>query len=241
MVLVGVATFLFGQTGQLQQHSYTAEFKVTRERTLADGSRSVQELTEVRAQDAQRRVFISATTKPKDADSSSITQVIVVDPTAHNSTSWTVPGDEAVVTMLPTLDELSRRCASQAGGSDTSGTPKMASRPKNVDLGKETIMGLEARRSRETKTIFVPDSNGSSQVTRTREIWLAAGPVLIVKAVISDPGIEKFKQELVRFDAYEPYPTIFQPPEGYKIVTRPADQAPCTLTVEPELLTPPPW
>lgn len=240
-VLLGMTASLFGQTIQLQQRSYTAEFKIVRERTLADDSKSTEEVTEVRAQDAQRRIFISATTVPRDGDSSSITEVMVVDPVAREYFEWSVPGDHAVITMLPTLGELSRRCADKAVGARTADTPREVSRPKMVGLGKEMFMGVEARGSRESKTILVAGSGGMSPVIRTREIWLSVDPLLIVKAIIDDPGTERFTQELVRFDEYEPSPAIFRPPQGYEIVTRPADQAPCPPTLEPPLLKPPPW
>jgi hypothetical protein len=241
---IAVAASLFAQTGGVQQNSYTAEFKVSRERTLADGSTDVERLTEVRARDSQHRLFISAATAPEAGRSPSVTQVLVFDSVARNYLSWSVPGDRVVITPLLDLDELSRICASKEPIGSRPSAPKAVSKPKNVDLGKDTIAGVEARGSREIKTIYVEGSSGLRKVTHTREVWTTTDPSLglfFVKIVIDDPGIEKFTEELDHFEPYEPYPTMFQPPQGYEIVSRPADQAPCPPVLEPDLLKPPAW
>jgi len=228
------------QPSQIQPRSYTAEFKVTKESVLADGSTGLEKIDEVRARDAQGRIMTSATTGAL----SSITQVTVFDPIARTYMSWSAPGNLVVITPLPGMAQLLQNCAGKDGTANTPHARIGVSKPTHVDLGKATIAGVEARGSREKQTTLVVGAGGSSRVTRMREIWLATDPALgfwIVKMTIDDPGIEKFTKELVRFDQYEPYPTIFHPPQGYQIVSQQSNQAPCSAAVEPELLKPPPW
>jgi len=165
--------------------------------------------------------------------------VTVLDPAARNYTSWSVPGNRAVITALPQAGEPPPTCEGKGGAPSAAGSPRMVSHPKYVDLGIDTIMGIEARGTREIRTTSIDGPNGPWPVISTRDIWWATDRSLgiwIVKVVIDNPETGKYTQELVSFDQNEPYSTLFQPPQNYEIVTQAADQAPCSFAVEPELL-----
>jgi hypothetical protein len=59
----------------------------------------------------------------------------------------------------------------------------------------------------------------------TSETWNAKGLHLVIRQITDDPQQGKDDLELVTLLRGEPDPALFQPPEGYEVVTE--EMAPC--------------
>jgi len=163
-----------GSSGARQaQTPFTAEYKITRVRTLANGTTITRESTEVRAVDSEGRVMESRTETPASEDRKPVSIVSVSDPVAKTRTHWNSPGDKATVIPMPPHLSDQPGCFSTAanstpaaggsgneessrgvGGSATSssssflvaGGPEMRrGKPVIEDLGTSTVQGIEAR------------------------------------------------------------------------------------------------
>ncbi|MGA9068675.1 MAG: hypothetical protein WB424_00385 [Terracidiphilus sp.] len=224
---------------------YTAEYKTTRVRTLADGSLSTRESTEVVAVDAQGRRMTSTTTVPLTGDQTPVTRVTVFDPIAHTNTSWTVPGQRVTVLTMPAPGALRPACAPNSTATSsthfgaTFGVDRTQPyRPNIEDLGTDTILGLEAR-GRRTVTMIPAGKVGNDTPTqRTSETWTAITPGLaglVVRQVTEDPLAGKTNKELVNFTQAEPDAALFQPPADYEVVNKepPTPSCPGTTTSSP--------
>jgi hypothetical protein len=75
---------------QTAKTPYTAEYKVTHERVLADGTTIIRETTEVKALDSQGRRMTATTIA--SADRAPITHLMVYDPVTRTQTFWHSPG-----------------------------------------------------------------------------------------------------------------------------------------------------
>lgn len=204
------------------QLPYTAEFKITRVQTLADGSTLTRETTEVFARDSQGR-WMSATTMASMAeDQTPRTNVNVNDPVARTHSFWLVPGQKATVTSMP--DPATRAGCTAAVSPLLEAQPESQRiQPTVEQLGTQTIQGLEVRGSRVTHT-YPPGSIGNSeQLVRTDETWFSTTPGLngiLVRQVNDDAQMGRTTREMVKFTQGEPDASVFQPPQDYEVVTQ---------------------
>jgi hypothetical protein len=224
---------------------YTAEYKTTKVRVLADGSLSTRESTEVVAVDAQGRRMTSTTTVPLTGDQTPVTRVTVFDPDAHTNTSWTVPGQRVTVLTMPMPGAPRPACVPNSTATSSAHIGSVFNvdrtqpyRPNIEDLGTDTILGLEAR-GRRTITMIPAGKVGNDTPTqRTSETWTAINPGLaglVVRQVTEDPLAGKTNKELVNFTQAEPDAALFQPPAEYEVVNKepPAPSCPGTATTSP--------
>jgi hypothetical protein len=224
---------------------YTAEYKTTTVKTLADGTTITHESSEVVAFDSQGRRMTATTTIPLSADQTPLTHVSVFDPVAHTRTNWTVPGQKVTVNAMPTPGAARPSCAA----STSAATPAFIGsifgvdrtqpyRPNVEDLGTETIQGVEARGRRTITTIPAGKIGNNAPIQRTTETWTAINPGLpglLVRQVSDDPQAGKTNQELVNFTQAEPDAAVFQPPADYEVVNKepPTPACPGTATSSP--------
>jgi hypothetical protein len=83
---------------------YTAEFKITSEQTLANGTTIIRATREMDALDSQgRRLTMTATAATDVRPERSFYRVF--DPVARTNTNWTVPGERATVTPMPPIQK----------------------------------------------------------------------------------------------------------------------------------------
>jgi hypothetical protein len=224
---------------------YTAEYKITRVRTLADGSTITQESTETVALDSQGRRMTSTTTVPVSGDQTPKTHVSVSDPVARTNSSWTVPGKKATVTAMP-APGAPRNCAAATPAAATPAAGVQHVKPTVEDLGTETIQGMEARGRKTTTTTPAGTIGNNQPLVRTNELWTATTPGLkglVAREVSDDPQSGKMTKELTNFNQAEPDATVFQPPAGYEIVNKPAPGSECPGaegTEQPMAPIPPP-
>jgi hypothetical protein len=88
-----------------------------------------------------------------------------------------------------------------------------------------TILGIEAHGTRYTTTTPAGEIGNDQPLVRTQEDWFAKGSGINVRNVTDDPQQGKHSMELVKLDQGEPDPALFQPPDGYEIVTE--EMVPC--------------
>jgi hypothetical protein len=89
---------------------FTAEFKITSERTLANGTTITQESTERQVKDAEGRILtVTITQATEERPERSFYHVY--DPVARTNSSWSTPGKRATVDQMPPLPEPGQRQA----------------------------------------------------------------------------------------------------------------------------------
>jgi hypothetical protein len=213
---------------------YTAEYKITTVKTLANGSTITKEYTEVRVMDSQGRLIASKTSVPLSGDQTARTHVGVNDPVARINTSWDIPGQKAWVTAMPAMGAMRPSCATNNTVHTTPTAVAPRIQPVVEDLGTETIQGIEAHGRRTTTTIPAGAIGNDLPLARTDEEWTATAPGLrglLVRRVFDDPQSEKMTKELVNFTQAEPDATVFQPPAEYEIVNKEVPTPACSGAV----------
>jgi hypothetical protein len=93
------------------------------------------------------------------------------------------------------------------------------------DLGTMTILGIEAHGQRTTTTTPAGAIGNDQPLVRTSEEWNAPGLHFALRRVVDDPQQGKEDSEPMNLIRGEPDPALFQPPEGYEVMTDPT--APC--------------
>jgi hypothetical protein len=229
---------------------YTADFKITHVQTLGNGAAITQESTMVWARDSQGRVMSSATSILPNGDHTPLTIVDTNDMANATQTSWDSQTKKAKVLKGPPPEQRNGCWQSESGKnkmsfppahptgtvaqSGSTGKPAVSlaaepqpQRPNVVteDLGSKTIQGVEAHGRRTTRTISAGVMGNDQPLVITQEDWEAIDLGLKVHSVIDNPQWGKDTTELVKLDQSEPDPALFQPPEGYEIVTE--EMVPC--------------
>lgn len=223
---------------------YTAEYKTTSVKTLADGTTISHESTEVRSVDSQGRQMTALTSVMRETQK---TVVTVFDPVARTNSNWTLPGERANVTAMPTNSAAVRTTCPAAPGEvferpSQQGQQHLA-KPTTENLGTETISGVEAHGRRITTTTPAGAIGNDAPLVRTVELWNAVEPGLgglLVREVTIYPQTGNRTRELTSFTQAEPDPSVFQPPSGYEIVNRAATEIGCSSLRPVEPPSPPP-
>ncbi len=199
---------------------YTAEYKVTRVQTLADGTTITHDTTEVKAVDSQGRRMSAFTTT--SAGHEPVTHVSVNDPVARTSIHWNSPGKVAQVFQMSAPGES--HC-STTPHDDMPASTRIRPQVSSEDLGTQTILDIEARGRRQTTTIPAGAEGNDAPLVTTSERWTALTPGLnglVVREITNDPRSGKSTRELTSLTQSDPDPSTFHPPEGYEIVTKEA-------------------
>jgi len=206
-----------GVTMAQKQTPFIAEFKVTRVRTLADGTTTTQEMTEVKAADSQGRTMTSTTNPSRAAGQPATTSVSVFDPMTQTRTTWTSSGQRAAVTpvapvRIPRDGEPHPQCPVSA--------PSPKREFQTEDLGTETIDGVEAHGRRVTITAPASADGNTAPMVRVHETWTSMTMRLTVREINDSPDTGKTTTELTSLTLSDPPLSTFQPPEGYEVVNR---------------------
>jgi hypothetical protein len=114
-VVGSLALPVFGQvsisttaSGHRASQPYTAEFKITSERTLANGTTITQESTERQVKDAEGRI-LTVTITPASEQRPEHSFYHVYDPVARTNSNWSTPGTRATVDQMPPLPPPGQR------------------------------------------------------------------------------------------------------------------------------------
>lgn len=228
-----------GHPAQAARLPYTAEYKISSVKTLANGTTITHESTQVRALDSEGRMMTSNHVIRVSGDQTAPTIVMVIDPVARTTSSWESPGQTATVTAMA------------APGTHTSCPPAVSqpttnhtTKPVVEDLGVESILGIEARGRRTTTTITAGAIGNDAPLARINETWSATAPglrgLLVREVTDNGPQSEKMNKELVSFNQAEPEAEAFQPPAGYEIVNVSAPQVTCAAAQPDASPTPAP-
>ena len=212
------------QSPRSEHQPYTAEYKLTRVKTQADGITVTTEFTEVVAVDSHGREMNSITRVPKSAEQTVHTNIGVLDPVSHTITRWSVPGTTASVLNAPDLGEPETECAKKMKAvSPLSPFAAGGQKPAIEDLGTKTIDGIPAHGGRITFINDAKNAGNTEPYERTNEMWSAIDPGLDGMRVrlLSDAGtFGSNTQELVKLTRGEPDPGIFKVPEDRSITAR---------------------
>jgi hypothetical protein len=232
--------------GHAARLPYTADYKITSVKTLADGTTITHESTEVVALDSQGRRMTSTTTLPNSADQSPRTHVSVFDPVAHTNTNWNVPGERATVMNMTVPGAARAGCAAAVSGRPASVAGILPIKPVMEDLGTETINGVEARGRRMTTTTPAGAVGNDAPLVHINESWTAVLPGLsglLVRSVNDDPQTGKTDKELTNLEQAEPEASFFLPPAEYELENKDAQVASCPVAAgaeQPMAPIPPP-
>lgn len=222
---------------QVQPVPYTAQFTVTTERTLADGTKITHEDTEVQAVNSQGWRLTAITRQPLSSDQQPITHTTLFEANEGITLSWTVPDARAIATSM-SLRPMDTACGSSSATAQAGilhapfQTPR--TRPAVEELGTETIQGVEAHGTRTTTTIPAGAMGNDQPMVRTAELWRAVDPGLhrlIVRSIIDDPMQGYSDRELVSFEQGDPDESQFEIPQGYQVVDRSAQNVGCTNSI----------
>ena len=205
---------------------YTAEFKITTEKTLANGTTIRRETTMVEARDAEGRTM-SAQQIPSYDGGPGSTAYSVHDPVAGTDFNWNSTGRQVFARTLSTTRQ------DQNGGCSAAPpiTPRepRANAIKDVreDLGTRTFEGLEAKGNRTTHTVPLGLIGNDAPLVRVNEIWMTRTFPQIVRQVTDDPENGKYTREITRYTPGAPDPDSFLPPAGYEIQVQESHSAGC--------------
>ncbi len=218
---------------------YMAEFKILRVKALPNGTAVTHESRVITARDSQGRHMIATTAIPMSADQTATTHFQVFDPVAHVTFNWSFPGREATVMAIPLTGAFLTGC-----GAMTVGIFNPNEKTAVEDLGKMSILGVEAQGRRTTTTVEEPIGKHNKHKPQMRtievsffEFWKATAPGLtglVVGEVSEDAQSGKTSKELVKFSQAEPGAAVFRPPIGYVIENREVDADPCLSFFEME-------
>ena len=220
---------------------YTAKFKTTTVKTLADGSNATSVSTEIDAVDSHGHRLIEVTEDPSSPSGRAGTQFHVTDRSSLTTSYWSVPGTSAMVVHMPDLGDPDNDCAKKMKAIDAlHPVSAESSRGEAVpiqDLGAKTILGIEARGGQVTftSTFFRPGESGPAK--RTNEVWTAIDPrldKLVVRTVSTTSHGETTTRELVEFKQAEPDPSIFQLPADLQITKREGHAYSCGIYPQPK-------
>jgi hypothetical protein len=212
-----------GSAPQEARLPYTAEFKITRVQTLADGSTITHESTQVMARDSQGRIYNLSSSKAQNEDQTVRTTVNIDDPGAKTHAFWFVPGQR--VTVINQIDPgpMSASCGASNLVPAAQTAEEQTVKPTREDLGKQTFQGIEARGHRTTTSYPAGAIGNSAPLASTYEVWFSSTPGLSginVHQVNDDPQAGRTTRELVKFTQGEPDLTMFQPPDGYETLVQ---------------------
>ena len=223
-------------------HAYTAEFKITRVQTLANGTTITHESTEHWAVDSSGRYAQSITETTPGAGGSSFTHVHVHDPVADTDADWNSRVKKAAIIKLPPEDQHQGCWANEAGavrfsyGGSQPASVTTQPRPQPVrnrstseDLGTTSIQGFEATGRRTSTTIPAGQVGNDQPIVTSDETWWSKGLGfgLVLRSVHDDPRTGTSTRELVSLTLGEPDPASFQPPEGYEVKTEELHEVQC--------------
>jgi hypothetical protein len=241
-----VASHAAGQSSLVVSHQkpiqpYTAEFKITTVRTLANGTTITRESTEIRAMDRDGRSLNLTKDAQANAERPAVTRAHVHDPVEGTDSNWDSVQNKATIIKAPPADQHEGCWATDSGrqrwrfgqtpqrdAAVRNVTAPPAARPKPVieDLGTTMIEGVEAHGTRMTITTPAGEIGNDRPLVRTEENWSAPG-IGQLREVSDDAQSGRHTREVVSLSLTDPDPALFQPPEGYEVTTETAHPVAC--------------
>lgn len=212
---------------------YTAEYRITRVQTLADGTTITHVSTEVIARDSEMRHYLATTEEGERQN----THASITNPVDGIQADWDSRSKSANVVKLPPQEQRQGCWSDDAGlwhmnwpatpataGAAASSPPKMIPPQVHNDantesLGTQTIQGVEAIGTRKVQTVPAGADGNDAPMVTTEESWWSNSLGILVRLVRDDPRNGTTTRELVNLTVGEPDPALFQPPDGYAVKT----------------------
>lgn len=237
--------------------AYSAEFKIVSAQTLADGTTISRETKDVEARDSQgRSLHVTTQSTSPAASGGELTRGRIENPVDNVNITWDSQRKQATVMKLPPGEQRYGCWKSESGrltlnygrfnpasavapkdrpglivGGESTLTESVGSmrkqQQKHKDLGTTMIQGLEARGERWTTVIPAGEIGNDRPITTMRETWRATGFPLTLREISIDPRMGKRTRETVSLTLGEPDLSMFQPPEGYPVVTEEMHEVEC--------------
>jgi hypothetical protein len=213
---------------------------------LANGVTITTESTSGQARDGQRRYY-DFNTQPSVGGEPAITYFHVGDPIASTETRWDSRKKVATVIQLPPEEQRhgcwqsdngryhfnypltpEQRAAKKASQPAQAPPPHQSStETKREELGADTLLGVQIRGFRVTRTMPTGEVGNDQPLVSTSESWWPNDYGFEARSINDDPQQGKTTRELTSFTPGEPDPALFQPPQGYEIVTEQTHEIPC--------------
>lgn len=190
---------------------YSAKQTTTRVQTLANGTNITTVTTAQIWRDADGRTRQDTFSTLNDGTQSHF--VNTYDPVARVHMNWTVgnPSTQKIVNVYHYPQVVAQPV--------TTATPT-AQRyypTTSQSLPPQTIEGLYATGSRNTRTVPAGYEGNDRDITTTSENWYSQALGLQLRFTNDDPRNGKQTTELTDIQQAAPDPALFQPPEGYQI------------------------
>jgi hypothetical protein len=221
---VGINHFVGYGSMRQSNLAYTATAKMTFEQRLPDGNDIRGYIYTHQARDSAGRTM-SEMGQGCQLDENGVPQpqlsVSVFDPTTKTSLHWQVGiGPDKVARVSHQLDTPRKTLTpSELAAIRKSAESRQPPRSefKSEDLGTRTIAGVEAQGERTTRTIPAGDEGNRLPLVTTSETWNSKEFGLVVLGISDDPRRGRTTYEIEELSRTEPDPSLFTPPEGYRI------------------------
>jgi hypothetical protein len=230
IILIAAAAYLSASTAaqlprkppSITHPPYTAHYNITQTQKLADGNVIRRESTETVAADAEGRHMTATTAAPPFGGQTLRTIIFVFDVKTHTNIVWTVPGQQARMTVIPDL-KAAPNCFGNSADLKMKTAGERSKRPKPVtdDLGRDTIQGIEVSGRRITMTVPSGEFGNQLPIVTTSEMWTATVPTvegMMVRETVDDPRTGTRTRALTSYEPGDPDPNLFEPPATYEIV-----------------------
>lgn len=210
--------------GNWGRGAYYTTAKTTFEQLLPDGGKVSGFIRTHMAHDSAGRVRSETgqgCVRDENGEPRAQIGVNIFDPTTKTTMSWFVGnmGMPDVVRLVHATakprSQTPEELAAQRKLSQRWQPPK--SEYKTEDLGTKTIAGIEAHGSRTTRTIPPGEEGNELQLVTTSETWRSEKLGFTMLSINDDPRRGKTTYEIEELVQGEPDPSVFAPPEGYKI------------------------
>ncbi len=104
----------------------------------------------------------------------------------------------------------------------------MPNPPVREELGSDVIQGVEVKGFRMTRTIPVGQIGNDRPIVMTDESWTAPSlGGIVLRSVSESQQSGRQTREVVSLTIGDPDPSMFQPPEGYKLTVDALHEVPC--------------
>jgi hypothetical protein len=239
---------------QAHRQPYLAEFKSVFVQTLADGTTITSETRDIEALDSHGRSLLTKSVPlPGHAANEQDLQTTVYDPVGRTDGRWDSLTKTAKITKFPPEDERHGCWTTDSGSYKVNYGSARQSAPANnpdrmtgsttlsvltntsstlngtveEDLGTDVIQGVEVHGVRRTSTIPAGKIGNDRPIVTTNEIWTAPSLGIALRLVSDNPTSGKSTHEVVSLTVGDPDPSVFQPPEDYKVTEEELHEVPC--------------
>jgi hypothetical protein len=151
----------------------------------------------------------------------------VVSNGGGSATGSVLVGSSPLVAVPASSPPAAVQLPDTPGSAQVPGAHPALLRPVREDLGSDTILGVDVKGERITRTVPAGQIGNDVPLVSTEEIWTAPSLGIVLRQLSDSPQSGKTTREAVSLDLNDPDPSIFQPPEGYEVTTEEIQTAPC--------------